>query len=45
MIDSDEAAQGQMVKEYVDNTKKFYDHLGNCESCRKKMTEIWQHVY
>ncbi len=45
MIDSDEAAQGQMVKEYVNNAKKFYDHLENCESCRKKMTEIWQHVY
>jgi len=45
MVDSDEAAQGQMVKEYADNAKKFYDHLGNCESCRKKMTEIWQHVY
>ena len=45
MIDSDKAAQEQMVKEYVSNAKKFYDHLGNCEVCRKKMTEIWQHVY
>ncbi len=45
MIDSDEAAQEQMVKEYVGNAKKFYDHLENCEPCRKKMGEIWQHVY
>jgi len=45
MIDSDEAAQVQMVKEYVSNAKKFYDHLEKCESCRKKMNEIWQHVY
>jgi len=45
MTDSDEAAQGQMVKEYVSKAKKFYDHLENCESCRKKMTEIWQHAY
>jgi len=27
MIDSDEKAQGQMVKEYVDNAKKFYGKL------------------
>jgi predicted anti-sigma-YlaC factor YlaD len=45
MIDSDGAAQVQMVKEYVGNAKKFYDHLDNCESCRKKMADIWQHVY
>jgi len=45
MIDSNEATQVQMVKENVDNAKKFYDHLENCESCRKKMTDIWQHVY
>ncbi len=45
MIDSDEAAQGQMVKEYVSNAKKFYDYLETCESCRKKMSDIWQHVY
>ncbi|MGH9998742.1 MAG: hypothetical protein ACRD90_02640 [Nitrosopumilaceae archaeon] len=45
MTAPDEAAQGQLVKEYVKNAKKFYDHLENCESCRKKMTEIWQHVY
>jgi len=45
MIDSDEAAQGQMVKEYVSNAKKFYDHLETCEDCRKKMAEIMQHVY
>jgi len=45
MIDSDDAAQGKMVKEYVSNTKKFYDHLENCESCRKKMSDIWHHVY
>ncbi len=25
MTDSDDAAQGQMVKEYVGNAKKFYD--------------------
>ncbi len=45
MSNSDEAARELMVKEYVSNAKKFYDHLENCESCRKKMTEIWQHVY
>ena len=45
MIDSDEAAQDHMVKEYVSNAKKFYDHLETCESCRKKMAEIMQHVY
>ena len=45
MTDSDYAAQMHMVKEYVDNAKKFYDHLGTCEFCRKKMGEIWHHVY
>ena len=45
MIDSDEKAQMHMVKEYVSNAKKFYDHLETCESCRKKMAEIMQHVY
>ena len=45
MIDSDNAAQSQMVKEYVSNAKKLYDHLENCESCRKKMADIWNHVY
>ena len=45
MTDSDEAAQGQLVKEYVSNAKKFYDHIDNCESCRKKLAEIWKHVY
>ncbi len=45
MIDSDEATQNQMVKEYVNNAKKFYDPLDTCESCRKKMGDIWQHVY
>lgn len=45
MIDSDDDAQMHMVKEYVNNAKKFYDHLQNCEDCRKKMAEIMQHVY
>jgi len=45
MIDSDNTAQRQMVKEYVSNAKKFYDHLETCESCRKKMADIWHHVY
>ena len=35
MIDSDEAAQGQMVKEYVSNAKKFYDHLETCVLSKK----------
>jgi predicted anti-sigma-YlaC factor YlaD len=35
MISSDEV-RNHMVKEYVGNVKKFYDHLENCESCRKK---------
>ncbi len=45
MIDSDVAAHLHMVKEYVGNAKKFYDHLEHCESCREKMAQIWNHVY
>ena len=45
MIDPAVAIKMHMVREYVDNAKKFYDHLDNCESCRQKMVEIWQHVY
>ena len=45
MIDSDDDAQMHMVKEYVGNAKKFYDHLEICEDCRKKMAEIMKHVY
>ncbi len=45
MIDSDDAAQMHMVKEYVNNAQKFYDHLETCEDCRKKMADIWKHVY
>jgi predicted anti-sigma-YlaC factor YlaD len=44
-MSSDDEAQMHMVKEYVHNAKKFYDHLENCESCRKKMAEIMKHVY
>jgi len=40
-----DAVRNHMVKEYVGNAKKFYDHLESCESCRKKMSDIWQHVY
>lgn len=45
MISSDDDAQMHMVKEYVGNAKKFYDHLEGCEECRKKMAEIMKHVY
>ena len=45
MIESDEAAQEEMVREYVSNAKKFYDHLGTCGSCRKKMAEVLHRVY
>ena len=45
MVDSDTAAHMHLVKEYVGNAKKFYDHLDTCESCREKMAEIWNHVY
>ncbi len=45
MIDPAVAIKMHMVKEYVGNAKQFYDHLDNCESCRQKMAEIWQHVY
>ena len=45
MIGSDEVARLHMVKEYVGNAKKFYDHLEHCEVCRKKMSDIWEHVY
>ncbi len=45
MFDSDIAAQEHLVKEYVGNAKKFYDHMQHCEFCRKKMAEIWEHVY
>ncbi len=29
MLGSDEAIRNHMVKEYVGNAKKFYDHLEN----------------
>lgn len=45
MIGSDESAQEQLVKEYVNNAKKFYEHIEGCESCSTKLAEIWQHVY
>ncbi len=45
MVDSDTAAHMHLVKEYVGNAKKFYDHLERCESCREKMAQIWNHVY
>jgi len=45
MIGPDVAMKMHIVTQYVGNAKKFYDHLDNCESCRQKMAEIWQHVY
>lgn len=45
MAYSDDEAQMHMVKEYVNNAKKFYDHLETCEDCRKKLAEIMKHVY
>jgi len=45
MIGFDGAIKTHMVTQYVGNAKKFYDHLDDCESCRQKMADIWQHVY
>lgn len=45
MIDSDKSAQEHMVKEFASNSKKFYDHILNCDSCRSKLADIWLHTY
>ncbi|MFB5598343.1 MAG: hypothetical protein ACE5RJ_04945 [Nitrosopumilaceae archaeon] len=42
---TDFAAQEMMLKEYANNSKKFYEHILSCESCRKKLAEIWKHLY
>ena len=44
MFNFDKAQEG-MVKAYASNTKKFYEHLENCEECRIKLSQIWNHVY
>ena len=42
---TDFAAQEMMLKEYANNSKKFYEHILSCEACRKKLAEIWKHLY
>ena len=43
--DSDSQAQSLMIKEYANNSKKFYEHILSCEVCRLKLAEIWKHLY
>ena len=43
--DSDSKAQSLMIKEYANNSKKFYEHILSCEVCRLKLAEIWKHLY
>lgn len=42
---TDFAAQEMMLKEYANNSKKFYEHILSCETCRRKLAEIWKHLY
>lgn len=42
---TDFAAQELMLKEYASNSKKFYEHILSCETCRRKLAEIWKHLY
>lgn len=42
---TDFTAQEMMLKEYANNSKKFYEHILSCEECRKKLAEIWKHLY
>jgi len=44
-IDTEKTAQEMMVKEYANNSRKFYEHILNCETCRRKLAEIWKHLY
>ncbi len=42
---TDLTAQEMMLKEYANNSKKFYEHILNCDVCRRKLAEIWKHLY
>jgi hypothetical protein len=42
---TDFRAQEIALKEYANNSKKFYEHILSCEACRKKLAEIWKHLY
>ncbi len=44
-IDTEKTAQEMMVKEYANNSRKFYEHILDCETCRRKLAEIWKHLY
>jgi len=44
MFNSDKIEEG-MVKQYASNTKKFYEHLEECEECQSKLASIWKHTY
>lgn len=43
--DRDLEAQALMINEYANNSKKFYEHILNCNTCRLKLAEIWKHLY
>ncbi len=45
MIGSDKSAQERVVKEFANNSKKFYEHILDCDSCRSKLADIWLHTY
>jgi len=44
-IDTEKTAQEMMIKEYANNSRKFYEHVLSCETCRRKLVEIWNHLY
>ena len=44
-IDTEKTAQEMMIKEYANNSRKFYEHVLSCETCRRKLAEIWKHLY
>ena len=37
--------QEGMVKSYAQNTKKFYEHLENCDDCQTKLAKMWKHAF
>ena len=32
------------MEEYFENSKLFFDHISNCSECKKKFSEIWNHM-
>jgi hypothetical protein len=44
MFNFDKIQEG-MVKSYAQNTKKFYDHLENCDDCHTKLAKMWKHAF